>query len=236
MVLITMAGNGSRFWQAGYSEIKYLLMLGELNLFQRSLLTFKELFNNDLFVFVYRPTHTDEATLRRFCKEIGLDRELVFVPLLEETSGQAETAYKAISLLPATKDQQLMIFNIDTFYQNIQSHVALYKKKQSFIDLFCEKGSHWSFACLDENNEVTRVAEKNRISDYCSTGMYGFSDIPTFQKAFLDCSFTDVSEKFVMPMYNLLIGNTVVVGNVLSRDSVFVSGTPDEYEFLLESF
>jgi len=236
MVLITMAGNGSRFWEAGYRQIKYLLMLGELNLFQRSLLTFKELFNNDLFVLVYRPMHADEATLRRFCAEIGLDRELVFVPLLAETSGQAETAYKAISSISPRKDQPLMIFNIDTFYQSTQSHIELYREKKSFIDLFCEKGSHWSFACLDANNEVTRVAEKNRISDYCSTGMYGFSDIPTFQKAFLDCSFTGVSEKFIMPMYSLLIGKTVVVGNVLSRDSVFVSGTPDEYEFLLESF
>ena len=235
MVLITMAGNGSRFWEAGYSQIKYLLMIGELNLFQRSLLTFEQLFNDDLFVLVYRPIHVDEATLRRLCAEIGLVRELVFFPLLAETSGQAESAYKAISSLSSPTDQPLVIFNIDTFYQNTQSHIKLYREKQSFLDLFCEKGSHWSFACLNKNNEVTRVAEKNRISDYCSTGMYGFSDIATFQKAFLECSFAGLSEKFIMPIYAMLIGKTIVVGNVLDRESVFVSGTPDEYELLLES-
>ena len=235
MVLITMAGNGSRFWKAGYSQIKYLLMLGELTLFQRSLLTFQDLFNDDLFVLVYRPDHVEEKELRRFCADIGLFHQLVFFPIVSETSGQAETAYLATSTISVSKDQPLMVFNIDTFYEDTRSHIDLYRNKQTFIDLFREKGSHWSFACLDENNLVTKVAEKERISEYCSTGMYGFANIATFENAFLQCSFSGVSEKFIMPMYESLINKTVL-GNIVPRDSIFVSGTPEEYELLQELF
>lgn len=235
MVLITMAGNGSRFWKAGYNQIKYLLMLGELNLFQRSLLTFKDLFNEDLFVLVYRPEHVEEKKLKRFCADIGLFHKLVFFPIVSETSGQAETAYLATSSISESKDQPLMIFNIDSFYDGIRSHIDLYNNKQTFIDLFCEKGSHWSFASLDENNLVTKVAEKERISEYCSTGMYGFSNIIIFENAFLQCSFSGVSEKFIMPIYDSLI-NKSVLGNIIPRDSVFVSGTPEEYEILKRLF
>ncbi len=62
-----------------------------------------------------------------------------------------------------------------------------------------------SFAKTGEQGRVIAVAEKQRISDLASTGVYYFSDAKVFQKEaeqLIADKETTKGEYYVMPLYN----------------------------------
>ncbi len=44
------------------------------------------------------------------------------------------------------------------------------------IDVFIEDRDHFSFVTLNEEQLVGRIAEKEAISRYATTGLYGFAN------------------------------------------------------------
>jgi hypothetical protein len=247
MIVIPMAGRSSRFFKVGFSQPKYMLALGPRHggatVFRLCIDSFKAYFTSETFVFV----HLDEPGVRAF-----LDHELAaagiaaqscrFVALPGATSGQAETVALGLEQAGMPGDDPLIIFNIDTIRPGYRKPAFLADPDVTgYLEVVRAAGDHWSFALADASGRVVEVAEKRRISDLCSTGLYHFRRAQDFMSAFratLSMAASDLSggERYVAPLYNSLIRDGADIRfDLITMDQVQFSGTPDEYHTLLRS-
>lgn len=87
-------------------------------------------------------------------------------------------------------------------------------------------GVHWSFAQI-EDSRVIKTAEKVRISEFASLGLYGFQNPTIFLTALEEQ--TASGEKYVAPLYNSLIERGFPVEAHVIESSLMVPlGTPRE--------
>ena len=73
----------------------------------------------------------------------------------------------------------------------------------------------WSFAAIDGQRMVTRVAEKEPISTHATVGIYNFRRGADFVRAADDMIAGDLrvnNEFYVAPVYNQLIGQGAKIG------------------------
>lgn len=234
MIVIPMAGLSSRFFRAGYAKPKYQLMLGEETVFSWAIKSFEQYFETDKFVFIYRDVYDTESFIQSELNTLGIaDYELICLP--EETLGQADTVYQGVCHLP---DEEIYIFNID-------SKILGFKKPDwvhecdGYLEVFKGVGDHWSFALPENENslKVIKTAEKERISDLCSNGLYYFKNKEVFERLFLDArqnNQTTKNEYYIAPLYNQMIDNGLdVFYNLIDSHSILFCGTPNEYHKLL---
>ena len=82
------------------------------------------------------------------------------------------------------------------------------------------------------STESTKVAEKKRISDWCSTGLYHFTrarDFVTEARAMIAADDRVNNEFYVAPVYNRLIAQGREV-RLDVADEVWVLGTPEDLQ------
>ncbi len=244
MIVIPMAGRSSRFFKAGFTLPKYMLPLGPrhggVTVFRACIDSFKAYYGEETFVFV----HLDDPGVRAF-----LDQELEaagvpaascrFVALRETTSGQAETVALGVEGAGMPDDEPLIIFNIDTIRPGYRKPDYLADPAvDGYLEVVHAEGDHWSFALADMSGRVREVAEKRRISDLCSTGLYHFrraGDFMAAYKATLTTAAAELQggERYVAPLYNSLIRDGAEIRyDLILPEEVLFSGTPDEYHAL----
>ena len=231
-----MLGNGSRFFQEGYKTPKYLLPLAEEKILYFVLYGFREL-SNSRFIFVVRKDHLMygvKAEIRRISQILNI-YDFKIIEVDEPTRGQADSAKLAFPVCIA--NQPILIFNIDTI------HLALNPlfddKYDGILETFKAKGDHWSFAKVDENNLVTKVEEKKRISANCSNGLYYFKNYNLFNNCYSETYFSSnkefdyLDETYIAPIYNNLIKNEKrVLNRNIDKKYILPSGIPNEYIYL----
>ena len=175
MICIPMAGNSSRFYDAGYSKPKFQLEIEGVSLFRLSLMSFQKYFETETFLFVLNRKTNSMIFLENELKTLKITNYEI-VQLESDTRGQADTVAIALESRSMEKDEHLLIFNIDTIRPDFRypNHFPDYP----WIETFFADGDHWSFVEPFLNSDcVSRVVEKQRISNYCSTGMYFFPSI-----------------------------------------------------------
>ncbi|MBO4337674.1 MAG: glycosyltransferase family 2 protein [Lachnospiraceae bacterium] len=231
-ILITMAGLGTRFREAGYTVPKYMIEAKGKTLFEWSMESLKgfEDTEND-HIFVVRAEDDSEGFIRQTCDRIGIGNVKV-IGLDHPTDGQATTAMLAEPVWD--EDSALMIYNIDTYVEAGEMNSAQIAG-DGFIPCFHAPGEHWSFAKLDDAGRVVEVREKQRISDNCTLGAYYFRSCRLFaelyREYYSDGQNLEKGEKYVAPLYNYLIekGGDVRI-SIVDFDRVHVLGTPAELE------
>lgn len=128
-----------------------------------------------------------------------------FIYLLEPTKGALHTCIKGLQLYPGFKKEELVLMDGDMLYTiDIMSRVKdiLSTKIDCAITSFVDKSTRtdFSFITLD-NNKVTSIAEKDRISDCAVSGCYIFQETDQFlknaQQVFSDSSYM-LHEKYYM--------------------------------------
>jgi len=228
-----MAGQSRRFFDAGYRSPKYMLPLQGKTLFDWSILSFQRYFDNEQFLFVVREDEQTVNFVANHCKQMSIKR-FAIKQLKRDTRGQAETV--ALALESVSNNEPMLIFNIDTIRPDY-----MYPTNQGdgFIEVFQAEGNQWSFVEPKDDILVQRTTEKERISDFCSSGIYGFKNAGIFMEAFNAEIFKanwQSNELYVAPLYNNLInaGYKITYYSV-SPEKVICSGTPAEYEQLLNS-
>jgi dTDP-glucose pyrophosphorylase len=235
-IIIPMAGEGSRFKNAGYNIPKYEIEVKDKPIFDWSLSTFKNLFNNSHFRFISR-VNTKEFINRR-CEVLGI-KNYSIVELESKTSGQAETVFLGTSDLQ--EKNPLLIFNIDTHINSENLNLEFMKSDlDGWLQLFKAPGNHWSFAKVGTHGEVLDVEEKQRISDFASTGMYYFSSKQGFYEIYNDYKnnlILNYKETYIAPMYKYMIQNKMKIGSSLIEfEKVIPLGTPQEVKMFNENF
>lgn len=229
-----MAGLSSRFTKAGYTLPKYMLYVKDKSLFNMAVSSFSKYFGSARFVFVARDVFDTTSFIEKECELLGI-KDFCVVILDAPTKGQAETVLKGIENANISADEEILIFNIDTFRPGFTFPEDI-DKWDGYLEVFEGSGSNWSYAKTESetSTKVIETAEKREISTHCSTGIYYFKRAQDFIKAYnenLINPIKGVPELYVAPLYNFLINDTKEIHiNVIPRESVIFCGVPEEYE------
>lgn len=237
-VIITMAGFGRRFLDAGYTVPKYRIMAHGRSLFAWSMLSLQSFTQAGArFTFVVRGADHSADFIREEAAALGI-AHVSIVELDAPTDGQATTAMLARDAL-ADRDAEMLIYNIDTFVHPDALPVSAVRG-DGWIPCFNAPGDAWSFAAADATGRISEVREKKRISPHATVGLYWFSSFNRFSDAYTehysDPGNLEKGERYVAPIYNTLIaqGSAVFVHEV-PASAVIALGTPADVEAFLHS-
>jgi NDP-sugar pyrophosphorylase family protein len=230
-VVITMAGAGKRFTDAGYTCPKYCIEVHGKTLFSWAMLSLASFIkDNAVFTFICRSEDSAASFIEAESRNLGIHRYSV-LQLEEQTDGQATTALLAE---PALENHALpfLIYNIDTFVHP-DAIDAAQVRGDGWIPCFPGKGDGWSFARTDSSGKVLELREKLRISPHATIGLYWFSSFHLYKAAYQayysDASRMEKGEKYVAPLYNQIIsGAHDVFIHEVPHDMVIPLGTPQE--------
>lgn len=229
-VIITMAGQGSRFRKAGYQVPKYMIEAKGKTLFEwsmDSLIDYKP--HVSKYIYVVLRENNSSAFIREKCRKYEIeDVEIVELDCL--TDGQATTCMRALPY--CGKDQPILVYNIDTYVEPYEMKFADIIG-DGHIPCFHAEGDHWSFVKLNDAGKVVEVREKKRISDNCTLGAYYFSSAGLYRQLYeeycADARKKEQNEKYIAPLYNYMIGQGLnVTISIVPAEKVHVLGTPEE--------
>jgi dTDP-glucose pyrophosphorylase len=231
--IITMAGFGRRFANAGYTVPKYRIVVHGRSLLTWAMLSLRDFIEaHTTFVFVARSDDCAEDFILREATAVGIFRADV-VQLPKPTDGQATTALAA---RPAVVDPKapMFIYNIDTFVHP-DFLAAVNVRGDGWIPCFPGEGDAWSFAAVDRTGRVLQVCEKHRISPHATVGLYWFSSFDlyadVYTRHYSETAKLEQGERYVAPLYNTLIadGRAVYIHNV-PLHAVIPLGVPADVE------
>jgi capsule biosynthesis phosphatase len=187
------------------------------------------IFPDDNLIIITQKKHEVKKSLYHLITQRYNFSKVSWIEIDEVTNGQLETALLAKNYL--NLDGSIAIFNCDTFFQS-KNLLNLINNSEidGIIPCSQEPGTAWSFCEIDEYNHILDVAEKNRISDWCSVGFYYFKDSGLFcQKAEKYIKEARFKETYVAPFYLEYIkeGFNLVMDPVTSFKPM---GTPEQIE------
>ncbi|MGD9722096.1 MAG: glycosyltransferase family 2 protein [Pirellulales bacterium] len=228
-IVIPMAGRGSRFAEAGYDTPKPLIDVRGKPMYAWATDGLPLTLARRL-IFICLAEHIADRALERDILTRYGQYDPLIIALDEVTAGQACTVLMARHAI--NNDEPLLIFNADTYCPTtLGDALARYATPpDGVLDVFRAAGDRWSFARTDAEGRVLETAEKRRISDWASTGLYYFrrgSDFVRHAEAMIDENQRSNNEFYVAPLYNRLIaaGGDVRANPV---DEVWILGTPEE--------
>jgi hypothetical protein len=231
--IITMAGFGRRFIDAGYTVPKYRIVVHGRSLFAWSMLSLRSFVEaGSPFVFVVRADDAAGDFIRSEARALGI-RAVEIVELPAPTDGQATTAMAAKAAI-ATPAEPMLIYNIDTFVHP-SALPASDVRGDGWIPCFPAAGDAWSFAAADDTGRVSLVREKARVSPHATVGLYWFASFEVYADAYArhysDPANLEKGERYVAPIYNTLIadGRSVYIHDV-PLDAVIPLGVPADVE------
>ena len=201
-IIITMAGEGSRFKKIGIKKSKYEIVARDKTLFEWSMLSLSDFFSEE-FIFIVKKSDNSEEFIKEKCTSLGIEKYKV-IEIDKLTEGQASTVMEAKKSI--NEEDGIVIYNIDTY---IKEYII--KKKDilddysGFIPVFKTNGeSKWSFTKLDEEKNVIEITEKIPISDYGTIVLYYFKYFSDFEKIYKENKqeiIKKYKETYIDPMY-----------------------------------
>lgn len=234
-IIITMAGAGSRFTEAGYDVPKHEIMIKGKTLFEWSMISLIDLFSNT-FIFVVRKGKYSKDFIDEKCSLLNIQKYEI-VELIEITDGQASTAIFADIYIK--ENEPVLVYNVDTY-------VEAYSIKESdfsddidgIIHVFEAEGEKWSFVSLDNKGNVIEVSEKKRISNLASIGLYYFKEWGQFKHYYYSYKNDikrELSEIYIAPFYNFMLKNSRIGIVKLDSTKVHILGTPEDLNQFIKS-
>lgn len=228
-IVIPMAGEGSRFVNAGYTFPKPLVEVEGKPMIQRVVENLP--FDAD-FIFLVRREHLEEYQIKSLLNVVTGGRcEVIVVD--ELTDGAACTVLLAKDYI--NSGESLLIANSDQLMEYSIENFKLMKRLadgfSDFIWTFNATNPKWSFAKMDEWGErIIEVAEKNPISNIATCGIYYWEQGEAFVSCAEEMIARDVrvnGEYYVCPVHNIAIerGRRVYPFYV---DRMWGIGTPED--------
>jgi HAD superfamily hydrolase (TIGR01509 family) len=235
-VLIPMAGAGSRFQEQGYTFPKPLIEVGNKPMIQ---VVVDNLNIDANYIFIVQAEHYEKYNLETVLNMVKPGCTIV------QTEGMTEGA--ACTTLLAKEyinnEEPLIIANSDQFVE-WNSNEVLYAFSTEGVGggILTFESTHpkWSYAATDENGFVTKVAEKQPISNNATVGIYYFargSDYVSGALQMIEKNIRTNNEFYVCPVYNEFIqsGGKVRVKSI-DPDGMWGLGTPEDLNHFLANY
>lgn len=227
IVIVPMAGRGSRFAGASPERPKPLVEIHGKPMFQWALKSLEGIrFSRIIFIVL------DEHE-RRFavshCVQKQFDGNAIVVTIPQVTEGQLCTVLAAKQYI--NTDEDVLVSSSDTFVVSRLGEDIEKKRDdcRGIISVANLPGDRWSFARTDGDGKVVEVAEKIRISDYASTGLYYFShgcDLVAVGEEMIRKGEKTRGEYYVIPVYQKFIQRGWRVDISLAAE-MWDMGTPE---------
>ena len=233
-VIMSMAGEGSRFKQVGIDIPKPLIKANGVPFFVRALYGVKDQFNLDdiKITCVIQKKHAVKYNLDG---EIWKNFHANIAVINEPTRGAVETCLAAHTFIADSDAILILDCDLEWHCHNYMSMIAkLLQEDTSSIGgmllSFESNDPRYSYAVV-ENGIVTRTAEKEPISNNALVGAYYFNTADDFFDSafnlFENNELSDIKEYYVSLLYNYLIKSGKIV-KLHKVDSLHSFGTPEE--------
>lgn len=239
-IVVPMAGRGSRFANAGYQTPKPLIPVGGKPMIQWVIENVRPS-QPHRFIFICLAEHLTRypevpSTLRSLCPGCEI------VTVSEVTEGAACTVLLARQYID--NHDALMIANSDQYVElSIDDYLASMEEAQAdgLIMTFWSDHPKWSYCGLTEDGRVTKVVEKQVISNEATVGIYNFRHGREFVKAadeMIAANLRVNNEFYVAPTYNQLIqaGSKIVVCRTgREGEGMYGLGTPEDLDYFKQT-
>jgi len=227
-----MAGEGSRFRNAGWTTPKPLIELNGKPLFVRAIESVKVDGAPMKYSLIVRQEHIDEYDIDKGILEILPDAMIYSVE--KTTRGAVETCL--IAETGIADDDAVVVMDCDLEFRSeaykriIEEALKNENATGGALVSFDSDEPKYSYAELDENGNVVRTAEKEVISNHALCGAYFFASGKEFKEVthkLLNEPVMLKPEFYVSLLYNYLLakGDTVKLATMEDYRSY---GTPEE--------
>lgn len=233
-IVIPMAGAGSRFAAAGYTDPKPLIPLHGVPMIRLVIENLKPK-EAHRFIFICQQAHVEAHELSQKLERWAPGSSLVQIQGL--TEGAACTVLCAKTLID--NDSELMIANSDQYIDvDIDQYLSSMRTRRldGQIMTMTATDPKWSYVAISDQGYVSTVVEKVVISDEATTGIYNFKfgrDFVHAAESMVHQGLRSNGEFYVAPTYNQLIQEGYRVGyfNVGSEgNGMYGLGTPIDLE------
>lgn len=236
-IVVPMAGAGSRFAVAGYKDPKPLIAVHGVPMI-------KVVIDNltpeceHRFIFICQAAHVKQYGLESKLNSWAPGCEIVELNGL--TEGAACTVYAAKDLIDS--DEPVMIANSDQYVDiDVNDYLQQMESVQADGLIMTMKANDpkWSFVGFSEDGLISRVVEKEVISDEATVGIYNFRSGKELIGAIESMFEKDLrvnGEFYVAPAYNEMIekGAKVVHFSIGSEgQGMYGLGIPADLEYFL---
>lgn len=249
-VVVPMAGLGSRFSKAGYTVPKPFIpvfgkpmiqwVIDNMTLKDEPYSTRSEPSIHLKFHFIVQQAHLDKYNFAEDLNRLGIDYTIT--PISTVTEGAACTVLLVKDKINTC--EPLVIVNSDQYLEwdaNEFYRALLNNSFDGCISVFENRDPSdikWSYSKVDSNGTVVEVAEKKYISQWATTGIYGWRrgrDFVQYAEDMISKNNRVNNEFYVCPVYNEAISNGLKVRNLLCK-RLWGLGVPEDLENFLQNF
>ena len=212
-IVIPMAGRGSRFSAAGFADPKPLVKLHGVAMIRVVIANLAPRIAHR-FIFICQREHYVAYGLDRLLSEWTVDPQVVLLDGV--TEGAACTVLRArewidteAPLMIANSDQYIAT-SIDDYLQDMAR-----RELDGLIMTMAADDPKWSFAATTPDGLVTRVVEKQVISNDATVGIYNFAqgrDFVAAADAMIAAGERSNGEFYVAPVYNRMLASGARIG------------------------
>jgi NDP-sugar pyrophosphorylase family protein len=226
-VVVPMAGRGSRFANSTFSRPKPLIDVLGKPMFTWAIESLNGM-NYSEIIFIALKEHESQFGLRELMyKYVKVPFKLVLID--EVTEGQLCTVLAAKSII--NTHESLLVIASDTLIEgNLMSDLtSAIENVDGIISVLNLPGEQWSFVKVVNDGRAIEVAEKKRISDWASTGMYYFKSGAKFveeAERLINNNERTRGEFYIMPLYQKLIDEGLNI-RIVKAKNMWDMGTPE---------
>lgn len=203
-IVIPMAGAGSRFAKAGFTDPKPLIPVHGIPMIRLVISNIRPHCEHR-FIFIAQNAHLERYGLREKLRAWAPGCEVIGIDGL--TEGAACTVLQAKEFIDS--DDPLMIANSDQFIDaSIDAYLERGSGKDGLVMTMKANDPKWSFIEPAPDGNIARIVEKEVISDEATVGVYNFahgSDFVRAAEAMIAADARVNGEFYVAPAYNVLI-------------------------------
>jgi|TARA_R110000744_G_scaffold68910_2_gene140057 NDP-sugar pyrophosphorylase family protein len=228
VLMLTMAGEYSRFKEFSYAIPKYLLPLSNRTILHHILSSFRDTnMFNEVILVANKKDMRFHSQISRTLEEFNFPRK--HITFIDDTLGQSVTAVEGLKFLKGETsfEQPLTVHNIDTILlnRNFKSISNRLTHSDCIIDVFSANNEAYSYV-LTDGDTVSTIVEKQLVSDMASSGCYFFKDLNLAFDYLSDSDNYYISNSIMKMIKD---GLKVKITSTSTGNDTFVLGTPQEY-------
>ena len=232
-IVIPMAGSGSRFTKAGYTDPKPLIPVNGKPMI--SWVVDNLAVPGARFIFVIRADYPESC--KDYLHSIAPGCSIIVVDKV--TEGAACTVLLAKDLID--NDTPILIANSDQFIEfdaHEFVHSFLMSNADGKISTFNgNRDPKWSYAAV-KDGYVTEVREKDPFSDHATTGVYMWrhgSDFVRFAEQMIAKNIRVNNEFYTVPVYNEAIASGRKI-TISGCEKMWGLGVPEDLVYFLRHY
>lgn len=228
-LILPISGKSQRFLDAGFKMPKPLILAKNKHVIDWSMDSID--YNDCNLIFLVRLDHVYNFSIDKILEQkYGPDIKVIVVEKI--TRGTLETCLLAKDYID--NSIPLIIYTPDVYFEPQFNPNTIADDVDGFLLTFVANSPDHSY-CVVDNGVVSKVAEKEVISNQANVGIYYFKhgcDFVKYGQKVIDNAMTVNNEFYVAPMYNLLINDGLKI-TASGVEKMHVLGTPQSFNFFV---